>query len=406
MWIDGALPLGEGGCSFAAASMAGPATVTPLFPDLPVAAQAPGGGHAGVLPDVAIRELIAGGEIAAEALIADAQIQPASLDLRLGRFAYRVRASFLPGAGSVEEKLEAFGMHRIDLAEGAVLERGCVYIVPLMERLALPPSISALCNPKSSTGRLDIFVRLITDHAWSFDRVERGYRGRLYAEIAPRTFSVMVRLGTRLNQLRFRHGSEIASSASPRRLHDQARLVDSPAGEETIRQGLVGVTIDLEGDPATGLVGFKARKHSDVIDVDKREAYEPLDFWEPIPNRQRRLILDPDDFYILVTREAVTIPPDHAAEMVAYDTMVGEFRVHYAGFFDPGFGHGGEGHGSRAVLEVRSHEVPFLLEHGQTVGWLRFERLTGPPARLYGAGVGSSYQKQGLQLSKQFKRIG
>ena len=381
------------------------AAVTPLFPDLPVAAQALAGAHSGVLPDGAIRELVASGEILAELPIADAQLQPASLDLRLGHFAYRVRASFLPGAGSVEDKLRDFGMHRIDLDAGAVLERGCVYIVPLLERLELPPGISALANPKSSTGRLDIFVRLITDHAWSFDRVERGYHGRLYVEVAPRTFSVLVRTGTRLNQLRFRRGSEIASAASPRKLHDQARLVDSPAGEETIRQGLVGVTIDLEGDPASNLVGFKARKHSDVIDVDKREAYEPLDFWEPIPTRARRLILDPDDFYILVTREAVTIPPDHAAEMVAYDTMVGEFRVHYAGFFDPGFGYGGEGLGSRAVLEVRSHEVPFLLEHGQTVGWLRYERLTAPPQRLYGAGAGSSYQRQGLQLAKQFKRI-
>ncbi len=386
--------------------MAEPVTYRTLFRDMPATAQDPSAKGTGVFADVALRELIATNQIVGEDPILDEQIQPASLDLRLGRYAYRVRASFLPGETTVMGKLSSFTMHRIDLSAGAVLERGCVYIVPLLERLQLQGGISALTNPKSSTGRLDIFTRVITDFATSFDKIPGGYSGPMFLEVAPRTFSVLVRPGTRLSQIRFQRGSDIATGAKLRDLHKRVKLVSGVEGEPVIREGLVGVTIDLDGDPATGLVGYRAKKHTDVIDLEKREHYEVGEYWEPIATRNRRLILDPDDFYILVTRESVTIPPDHAAEMVAYDTMVGEFRVHYAGFFDPGFGHGGEGHGSRAVLEVRSHEVPFLLEHGQTVGWLRYERLTAPPARLYGAGAGSSYQRQGLQLAKQFKRLG
>lgn len=383
--------------------MTEPVTFRTLFRDLPAQAQDPATLGPGVFADTALRELIATNQIVGDEPVLDAQVQPASLDLRLGRYAYRVRASFLPGGASVEEKLRTFTMHRIDLADGAVLERGCVYIVPLLERLQLQAGISALANPKSSTGRLDIFTRVISDGAVSFDKIVGGYHGPLFLEIAPRTFSVLVRQGTRLSQIRFQRGSDIATGINAPALHKKTPLISGV--EPIFRDGRVGVTIDLDGDPTTHVVGYRAKKHGDVIDVDCRERYDVAAFWEPIVTTDRRLILDPDDFYILVTREAVTIPPDHAAEMVAYDTMVGEFRVHYAGFFDPGFGYGGEGSGSRAVLEVRSHEVPFLLEHGQTVGWLRYERLTAPPARLYGAGAGSSYQKQGLQLAKQFKRL-
>ena len=384
----------------------------PLFPDLPVTAPLPGVGdqtrHAGILPFQAIRDLVATGEIAADGGVGADQIQPASLDLRLGTEAFRAPASFLPGPdATVRDKIAAFDMHRLDLAGGAVLEKGCVYIVPLMERVALGAKLSAFANPKSSTGRLDIFVRLITDRGTAFDRVEPGYKGPLYAEIAPRTFSVLVRPGTRLNQLRLRRGAPQVSATALRKLQDQVGLVHVEPGRETIRDDMIGVTLDLQGDAATGLIGYQARKHTGVIDVDRRAYYDPGEYWDPIRQRPGRgIILNPDDFYILATKEAVTVPPEYAAEMVPYDTNVGEFRVHYAGFFDPGFGWGVAGEGSRAVLEVRSHEVPFLLEHGQTVGWLRFERLTAPPQRLYGAGAGSSYQKQGLQLAKQFKRIG
>jgi dCTP deaminase len=358
----------------------------------------------GVLPYQAIRQAVREGVICGAPDILPDQLQPASIDLRLGPVAFRVRASFLPGGGrSVREKLDQFRMHEIDLSRGAVLERGCVYIVQLVEWLRLPSRMSALANPKSSTGRLDIFTRLISDRAAAFDRVEPGYQGPLYAEIAPRTFSILVREGSRLNQLRLRRGSPASSGAALRNLQSAEKLVTA-AGDVpvTIIEDRIGVTLALEC-AELGLTGWRAKKHTDIIDIDRRAHYEVEDFWEPIrANPKYGLILDPDDFYILSTREFVKVPRDWAAEMVAYDTMVGEFRVHYAGFFDPGFGEGA-GNESKAVLEVRSHEVPFLLEHGQLVGWLRYERLAQSPDRAYGEGIGSSYQRQGLALAKQFK---
>ncbi len=358
------------------------------------------GGRSGILPAQCIRALIDDRDISASEEIGDDQIQPASLDLRLGRTAYRIRASFLPGdATRVEDKIRAFEMHRIDLSKGAVLERGCVYIVPLCERLALPPALSAIANPKSSIGRLDVFTRVIADGTRQFNVIADGYRGPLYAEIAPRTFSILVRRGSRLNQMRLRVGA--AAPVDLRPLHEQVGLVDRALALDG-RNGLL-VRLDLDGDPENGPIGYRARQNGGVIDVDCIAHYDPLDFWEPIRTRGGGIILNPDDFHILSTRESITVPPDHAAEMIAYDTQMGEFRVHYAGFFDPGFGHVGTGgHGSRAVLEVRSHDVPFLLEHEQIIGRLRYERLLARPDRVYGPAIGSAYQGQGLALSKQF----
>jgi dCTP deaminase len=337
--------------------------------------------------------------------IQDDQYQPASLDLRLGPFAYRVRASFLPGKSStVEEKLKDLAMHKMNISDGGVLERGCVYIVPLLEHLSLRHRTSAMGNPKSSTGRLDIFTRLITDHGTEFDRIREQYKGPLYAEVSPRTFSVLVRKGSRLNQLRIRYGSPSNSDTDMKRLQQEHQLVES-ISKDDIRNG-VPISVDVAGDESGGLIGYKAKNHAGLIDIDKVRHYEVLDYWEPVyAPRRGGLILDPADFYILASREFVRVPPTHAAEMIAYDTLVGEFRVHYAGFFDPGFGHpdaGGEG--SRAVLEVRSYEVPFVIEHGQVVGRLAYEQLTAQPSRLYGS-VGSSYQRQGLALSKHFKPL-
>lgn len=360
----------------------------------------------GILPSQAIRGLIGLRQIDAEDPIGDDQIQPASLDLRLGDKAYRVRASFLPGRKArVQAKIDRFGMHEIDLRPGAVLERGCVYIVPLLETLALEKSVSGLANPKSSAGRLDIFTRLIADYAGQFDQVPAGYGGPLYAEISPGTFSILVRTGTRLSQLRLRRGKPQYSDHAVRRLQEKESLVESAHGEADIAGG-VAFTADLAGPGDGRPIGYRARRHSGLIDFDRPGHYDWPEFWDPIyPGRDANLVLDPGDFYILASKESVAVPPDHAAEMRAYDTLVGEFRVHYAGFFDPGFGHaeaGGEG--ARAVLEVRSHDVPFVLEDGQIVGRLLYERLTETPDRLYGAAIGSTYQSQGLMLGKQFKR--
>jgi dCTP deaminase len=354
----------------------------------------------GVLADSAIRAMIAADEIAADPAIPEAQIQPASLDLRLGTVAYRVRASFLAGRGrTVADRIAEFQMHAIDLAQGAVLEKGCVYVVPLMERLALPAGLTAVANAKSSTGRLDLLTRTITDGGVEFDRIPEGYSGPLYAEICPRSFSVLVRAGMRLNQIRFRRGQSVLTDAALQALHGQSPLV---SGQALISEGL-GFSVDLkptEGD----LVGYRAKPHTGVIDLDRIGHYDPADFWEEVRTRDGRIILDPGAFYILVSREAVTIPPDYAAEMAPYLAMVGEFRVHYAGFFDPGFGYDGAGgHGSRGVLEVRCHEAPFVLEDGQVVGRLVYERMAERPDHLYGAGIKSNYQGQGLKLSKHFR---
>ncbi len=354
----------------------------------------------GVLPAQAIRRMIAEGQIAADPPISDAQIQPASLDLRLGDTAWRVRASFLSGSGrTVAQRLAEFEMHKIDLTSGAVLEKGCVYVVPLMERLTLPAGVQAVANAKSSTGRLDLLTRAITDGGTEFDRIPPGYDGPLFAEICPRSFSVLVRPGMRLNQIRFRQGQAVLSDAELAALHDRSPLVD---GEPVISDGL-GFSVDLR--PRDGdLVGWRAKPHTGVIDLDRIGHYDPTEFWEEVRSRDGRIILDPGAFYILVSREAVTIPPDHAAEMAPYLAMVGEFRVHYAGFFDPGFGWAeAGGAGSRGVLEVRCHEAPFVLEHGQVVGRLVYERMAEVPDALYGSGIASNYQGQGLKLSKHFR---
>jgi len=337
----------------------------------------------GILPSQAIEALIAGGHVKLVEPLLPTQLQPASLDLRLGTVAYRVRASFLPGRGEkVTSKLDDLQLHAISLSQGAVLETGCVYVAPLLESLALPDDLSAATNPKSSTGRLDVFTRVIADGVSAFDQIPAGYAGPLFAEICPQTFPVVVRKGSRLSQIRFRAGG--SSEADP---------VDE-----------IPLSVDLTGD-AQGLVGYRAKRHTGLVDVDVVGGYPLLDYWEPIHVREKkRLVLDPDQFYILASKEAVHVPPTQAAEMVPFNPLVGEFRVHYAGFFDPGFGHAAAGgEGAKAVLEVRSHKVPFILEHGQTIGRLVYERLTETPKLVYGRDLASHYQAQGLKLSKHFK---
>ena len=356
----------------------------------------------GILPAQAIRALISGGALKlAEPLFAG-QLQPASVDLRLGREAYRVRASFLPGPGSkVTDKLGDLKLHTIDLTKGAVLETGCVYIVPLLESLGLPDQISASANPKSSTGRLDVFTRVIADGVTAFDQIPAGYKGPLYAEICPQTFPILARMGSTLSQLRFRVGNPREDDKALARLHKEQMLVSG--GTSDIADG-IALSVDLVGG-LSGLVGYRAKRHTGVVDVDAPKSCAIADYWEEIDSRgSRRLILDPDQFYILASKEAVHIPPTHAAEMMPFNPLVGEFRVHYAGFMDPGFGHApAGGHGSRVVLEVRSHKVPFILEDGQIIGRLVYERMVEVPEMLYGRDLGSNYQAQGLKLSKHFR---
>lgn len=330
----------------------------------------------GILPCQSIEDLVAQGAIVSMTPFDADQVQPASLDLRLGARVWRVRASFLPRLGTtVAQRLADVAMHELDLSGGAVLERGCVYIAELQERLKLPPGVSGRANPKSSTGRVDVFVRLLSDNQPAFDDVKAGYHGPAYIEIAPQTFSILVRTGTRLNQLRLKRG-------------DPPKLAVKSVG------------VDL----SDGIAGFRGRRHAGVIDMDHVDGHDPRDFWEPLIPVRGELLLDPGEFYILASKEAIEIPVLEAAEMTPIDPSVGEFRVHYAGFFDPGFGtEEANAKGSKGVLEVRSHETPFLLEDGQTVARLVYEPLTAKPARLYGEG-GSHYQRQGLKLSKHFQQ--
>jgi dCTP deaminase len=360
----------------------------------------------GILPAQWLRAAAAQGIIQAEEDVLPAQIQPASIDLRLGDTAFRLPASFLPGPSmTVREKLDLIAEEEIDLRNGAVLETNQVYIVPLQERLKLKRRMSGVANPKSSTGRLDVFARLITDYGTEFDTVHERYAGPLWLEIAPRSFNVTVRKGSRLAQLRLRSGNPRTSDASLRELNESVRIVRYE-GEPDIKHSGLALSVDLSGDPVSNIVAYKAKKTKRPIDVDKVNFYKIDDFWHRVPKpAQGGLLLQKDEFYILATKEFVAIPHDVAADMVAYDTLVGEFRVHYAGFFDPGFGYTDAGHqGAKIVLEVRSHEVPFIIEHGQVVGRVMVERLAEKTDMPYGAGIGSSYHGQGLTLGKQFKR--
>jgi len=379
--------------------------VLALFPDF---VDEPAVRTTGLLPSHRLEELIAAGHVKASQPILAEQIQPASIDLRLGAIGYRVEASFLPNQyETVSKKLQDLQIGQVDLSKPALLERRAVYIVPLQEELYLSDNFSGKANPKSSTGRLDVFTRLITDYGNSFEDIRPGYRGKLYAEIVPLTFPVIVQEGTRLNQLRIRRGNPLPSDKMLLELHEQEPIVysqDELPAEPIISRGLK-LSVDLQGI-GSDIIGYKAKKNTPPIDFSKVNYYETRDFWEPLYRKSHdSIVLEPGDFYILTSKEKVSVPPHMAAEMLPFDPAVGEFRVHYAGFFDPGFGWSAAGSvGSHAVLEVRSHEVPSLLEDGQIVGRLSYEPLLAAPAKLYGQGIGSSYQSQQLKLSKHFKK--
>lgn len=375
----------------------------------------------GILPYQQITKLIAGRAIQSAVPIEDRQIQPASLDLRLGRKAYRLISSFLPELSDITSRLNVLDfyqsdlvMYEMDLTDGAILEKGHVYLVPLLESLCLPKDLRARANPKSTTGRLDVFTRVVTDLNAGFDEIRAGYRGPLYLEVVPRSFAIKVKTGYSLNQIRFVQGESTVSDSALQALHKTTPLLyhnlPSPnaVGSRDLRteRGLF-LRIDLKGVERNGesVIGYRAKKNSHVVDLSKVGHYAALDFWEPIrPHRRDSLLLEPEEFYILASKERIRVPPGYAAEMVAYEAACGELRTHYAGFFDPGFGYGqGEIHGTQVVLEVRPHDVPFLIHDGQTFFKVVYDRMLAVPIRLYGATLGSSYQRQGLTLSKHFK---
>ena len=370
-------------------------------------------GKEGVFSRELLVDAIASGVIGAGGFkIPDTNVQPASLDLRLGEIAYRIRCSFLPGPQSVERKLRDYVIDELDLhKEGAVLETNRPYLVLLKEQLNLPPGVRAKANPKSSTGRIDVFTRVVTDEGHRFDEIAEGYQGPLYLEVVPLSFAVRVREDLSLNQLRLSIGRTTLSDDEVRDFHaEQHPLLFEdgrpvPASELALSDGMF-LGLDLKGD-ATARVGYRARENAPLLDLTRDEPIEPEAFWEPVQSEEGdRIVLSPQKFYLLMSSGAVSIPPELASEMTAYDPTNGELRTHYAGFFDPGFGFDPEGprDGSRAALEVRAHDVPFMIEHGQQVCRLTFERMICEPAKLYGRDIGSNYQGQVDTLGKHFRR--
>jgi dCTP deaminase len=368
----------------------------------------------GVLPSQALSEAIEAEWISSgDYRIRPEAIQPASIDLRLGDFAWALRCSFLPDVDStVEEKIEGLAFQRVDLRDGAVLERDRPYLVPLIEELALPQDVRAKANPKSSTGRLDVFTRVLTDRHHRFDEIRPGYRGKLYLEVVPRSFAIQVKTGLSLNQLRMARGEVRLADGEIRRMQAETPLLY--LGSEVLKESELALadglflSVDLSG-PADRIVGYRAKKNSLPIDLSRIRAYRWTDFWDPVfPEEGERIVLEPEIFYLLLSAEGVCIPPGIAAEMMAYDPTAGELRTHYAGFFDPGFGYdpGGGRPGSRAALEVRARDVPFMVEHRQPVCKLALERTSAPAERLYGADLGSNYQGQVTMLSKHFQEQG
>ena len=365
----------------------------------------------GILPSQEILDFVKTGIISADPEIGEDQIQPASIDLRLGRRAYRVRASFLPGRSTtLLNKATDKGLltAELDITGPTLIEPNVIYIIPLIESLALPSDVYGISNPKSTTGRLDIFTRLITEHGDEFERVRKGYHGDLYIEVISHSFPIIVQAGMTLNQLRFGRGiAEVAQDAELKQLDQEALLIDADesSGRFDIDRGL-RITVDLSGN-GSDIVAYQAKRFSPPVDLGKIDHYEVADFWLPIyRNEKRQYILEPGAFYILASRQRVRVPANLAAEMLPYDLSTQEFRVHYAGFFDPGFGFGRDGEipGTRAVLEVRANEMPILLEDDQFVGRLNYFTMSAKPTKVYGGAIGSNYQQQGLALAKQFKR--
>lgn len=370
-------------------------------------------GKSGYLADRSIELACHQGIIHTENSLWDSQIQPVSLDLRLGKKAYRIQSSFLPEKDTVERKLKDLMLYKVDLRDGGILEKGAIYLIPLMEELDLPSAIYGCTNPKSSTGRLDMFTRVIIDHGHRFDEISPGYKGKLYLEVISRSFPVRVKEGITLNQLRLIQGNPHLSDTQLKTIYKKTPILFDKKGpaigvNDVKIDGGLFISVDLAGQGKNAIVAYKAKTNSSVIDLTKTNHYLPEDFWEPIRvHKKNRLVLEPESFYIMMSREKICIWPNLVGEMIAYEPNSGELRTHYAGFFDPGFGwHGGrssKGQGTRAVMEVRPHDVPFMVEDGQTFCRLKFEKITEKPNRVYGKDIASHYHSQELKLSKYFK---
>ena len=358
----------------------------------------------GTLSDCQIRGLVEEGSVLSDAPWGARQVQPSSLDLRLGPTAYRLRSSFLPLSTPVSDILQDLSLYSVDLRTSAHLERGAVYLVPLMESLNLPPGLSAKANPKSSTGRLDVFTRVITETGDRFDDISSGYSGRLYLEVFSRSFSLRVSQGLALCQVRFFEKRHFLSEETLLDRHRQSPLFFSEGGTcggnpyDRITDGSLYLGVKLTGMP---IIGFRARHDAGILSLVPGDQQKATEFWEAIPSPARgELVLEPEKFYLFASSAKIRVPIDLAAEMLPFDAAAGEIRTHYAGFFDPGFGMSGEG--ARGVLEVRPHDVPFRIVDGQPVFKLRYEKMERDPDLPYGAAIGSNYTHQGLNLSRYF----
>ncbi len=361
----------------------------------------------GTLPDEGIAALIEAEAIASGSGIDGTQVQPASLDLSLGEAAWWMPGSVLPLPGEpVEALLERFARCRLDLSRPEVFVRGQVYVVRLDERLALPEGLAAYANGKSSIGRIDVQTRVLTDENPRYDKVPPGYRGPLYLEVIPKSFDIRVRAKDRLNQAIFYRDRRRLGAAALAEVHGRCPLVRAPG------EGLAGfrrnsgllLTLDLEQP----VVGWVAKRSLEPIDLAQVHFHDPSEYFDPIPKPRRgALFLSREAFYIFSTHERVVVPPELAAEMLPYDTSAGEFRAHYAGFFDPGFGWGAAGElgGTPAVLEVRPYEDDLLVRHRQPVCKMAFEQLTAAPRQLYGQGQSHYAEQRGPRLSKYFEEI-
>ncbi len=325
------------------------------------------------------------------------QIQPASLDLSLSEECYEIKHSFLSHKTTVRRKLKDLIIKKINLNKEFIFKKDKTYIVKLNESLNLKNNIFGHCNPKSSTGRLDIFCRTIVDFAEEYEKIPNNYQGEIFLEITSRSFDVAFKKGNCLNQLRLIMGNQYyLSDEQLKKIKTKLKITNFKKNTLKINNG-VKISVDLSNSKT---IAYVAKNNTPVLKFSKIKSHKINDFWKAIKNIDNSLLIEKNKFYILKSKEKVIIPDNLAGEMIPYDTGIGDFRAHYAGFFDPGFG---MPNGTYAVLEVKTNEIPFLLEDGQTIARIKYEKLNKNSNIVYGKDIKSNYQNQGLKLSKHFK---